>query len=49
LGQEERHIYYKHVETEKKYWEDDVDTLLKDHPELAEDKTSIVYHPEGEE
>lgn len=44
-----RKTYYKHVETEKKYWEDDVDTLLKDHPELTEDKTSIVYHPEGEE
>jgi protein RecA len=43
-----RKTHYKHTETEKKYHEDDVEQLLKDHPELAENKASVVYHPEEE-
>jgi RecA/RadA recombinase len=43
-----RKTNYKHLETEKKYHEDEVEQLLKDHPELAENKASVVYHPEEE-
>ncbi len=43
-----RKTYYRHNDTEKKYYEDEVDKLLKDHPELLEDKTKVVYHPEEE-
>jgi hypothetical protein len=43
-----RKTNYKHTETEKKYHEDEVEPLLKDHPELAENKASVVYHPEEE-
>ena len=40
---------YKHNETEKKYHENGVKELLKDHPEITEDKARVVYHPEEEE
>lgn len=40
---------YEHLETGKKYKEDEVEELLKDHPELEQDKTKMVYHQEGEE
>jgi RecA/RadA recombinase len=33
-----RKTHYKHNETDKKYHEDEVDLLLKDHPELVEEE-----------
>lgn len=42
--------YYRHRETEKKYHESEVAELLKDHPELEEQKSKVVYQPSvGEE
>lgn len=36
---------YEHLETGKKYGEEDVEELLKDHPELEENKARMVYQP----
>ncbi len=41
--------HYIHLETDEKYHESEVEKLLKDHPELEEDKTTVVLQPEEEE
>ncbi len=40
---------YQHMETEVKYHESEVEQLLEDHPELAENKAKMVYQPEVED
>lgn len=40
---------YIHLDTQKKYDEEDVALLLKDHPELEESKAKVVYSPKEEE
>jgi recombination protein RecA len=40
---------YQHLETDVKYQEHDVEQLLKDHPELEEEKHKVVYQAQVEE
>jgi RecA/RadA recombinase len=41
--------HYVHLDTDKKYHESEVEELLKDHPELEEDKTQVVLTNEEED
>ena len=40
---------YIHLDTDKKYHETEVEELLKDHPELEDDKAKVVYNKGTEE
>jgi hypothetical protein len=40
---------YLHLETEVKYEESEVEQLLEDHPELAEQKAKLVYQAKVED
>jgi len=44
-----RPTYFKHMETDVKYHESEVEQLLKDHPELEEEKGKVVYQPDIQE